>query len=84
MFQRNGEFEGDDAIVGDDPNEPDHFKIGGNADVDISFKSEDSFESEDSNESSDAIVSDDPNEPEHVEFGGDADSDISFELLELF
>ncbi len=45
VFQRNGEFEGDDAIVGNDPNKPDHVEFGGDADVDISFESEDLFES---------------------------------------
>jgi hypothetical protein len=44
VFESDGEFQGDDAIVGDDPNEPDNVEFGGEAYVDTSFESEDQNE----------------------------------------
>ena len=33
VFRCNSDFEGDDAIVGDDPNQPDHFEFGNGGDA---------------------------------------------------
>ncbi len=41
MFERDDEFQGDDAIVGNDPNEPDNVEFGGESYVDTSFELED-------------------------------------------
>ena len=60
VFRSNGDFEGDDAIVGDDPNQPDDFELGdggdaidGNGDVSFDLVSEDADVDEEADDNDD-------------------------------